>query len=123
MDGDEQMGLNPFEESQAEEEELLMSCWRIETKVCGPDCVAYDERSAQNPVFSPCILLNLQRAQAKSLANIAEELKRYNDSSEAAIQQAVESNEVALEQAEKRAEAKAYGEKVKEMDKPPPEIK
>jgi hypothetical protein len=126
MSGDEQMGLNPFEEEEHDEDELLMSCWRLESKVCGPDCVAYDERCRENPVFNPCLVLNLQRAQAKSLSNIAEEMKRQNDFYESDAAQLAEregQRRVEAEHRAAKAEAEAYAAKVKEMDKPPPEIK
>jgi hypothetical protein len=69
------------------------------------------------------MLLNIQRAQARSFSNIATELKRQNDMQESVLEQAVGASEEDLNSARKRAEAKAYAEKVKEMDPGPPEIK
>lgn len=99
---------NPFTEQA---EELEQFCWRDGARHCGSDCTAYDDRCEADPVWSPCLLLNLQRAQAKSHANIAAELKRQNDFYEAR-----------QETTDKKAQAEAYAKKVQEMDKPPPKI-
>ena len=106
---------NPFEDEGVVETE--QSCWRDSSRLCGDECVAFDDKSLDDPRWNPCLLLNLQRAQAKSHANIAFELKRFND-----VQH---SDELwgALASAKKKAEAEAYAEKVKEMDPGPPEIK
>jgi hypothetical protein len=98
------------------EEESEMYCWKDDTRSCGEDCVAFDVRSLDDSLWNPCLLLNLKRAKAKSLANIATELKRQNDFYEKA-------DEDMLRRLEKRRESEAYAAKVKEMDAPPPEVK
>jgi hypothetical protein len=112
---------NPFDGDGVTETE--QSCWKDSSRLCGDECVAFDEKSFEDPRWAPCLLLNIQRAQAKSHANIAAELKRQNDMQEAVIDQAVEASDEALSSAKKRAEAEAYAKKVKEMDPGPPEIK
>ena len=120
---------NPFSEQV---EEVEQYCWRDGARRCGVDCVAYDEKCEADAVWSPCLLLNLRRAQAKSHANIAAELKRQNDFYEGEAQELIKREgqrrvemEAELEkerQARKKAEAEAYAAKVKEMDAPPPKI-
>lgn len=120
---------NPF---AAQAEEVDQYCWRDSSRVCNTECVSYDDRCESDPVWSPCILINIQRAQAKSHANIAAELKRQNDFYEGEGQRQIEREgqrrvemEAELEkerQARKKAEAEAYAQKVKEMDQPPPKV-
>lgn len=107
---------NPFVEPV---EEIDQYCWRDTGRPCSSECVAYDEKSQVNGLWSPCILLNLKRAQAKSYANIAAELKRYNDRKDAYDKEL----RSVLAHTAKKTESQAYAEKVKEMDRPPPEIK
>lgn len=102
---------NPF---VGEEQEQF--CWREPGRPCGVDCVAYDDRCETDPLWNPCLLLNLKRAKAKSLANISMELKRQNDFYE-------KEGEEQRKRMEKRVQADAYAQKVREMDPGPPEIK
>lgn len=120
---------NPF---AGPAEELEQFCWRDAARHCSSECVAYDEKCESDPIWNPCLLLNLKRAQAKSHANIAAEMKRQNDFYSEEGQRQIEregQRRVALEaelekerQARKKAEAEAYAEKVREMDTPPPKI-
>lgn len=96
---------NPFVPSGEEESE--QTCWRDSARYCGEDCVAFDDKSLTDPRWMPCTILNVKRAQAKSFANIAAELQRFNDG---------------MASSAKKAESQAYAEKVKEMDAPPPKI-
>jgi hypothetical protein len=102
---------NPFVEGE-EVLESEQTCWKDAARLCGDECVAYDEKCEDNPLWKPCLLLNLKRAQAKSYANIAAELKRLNDALEGAGTSA-----------EKRAAADALAQKLKETDPGPPEIR
>jgi hypothetical protein len=106
---------NPF---AAQAEEVDQYCWRDSSRVCNTECVSYDDRCEADPVWSPCILINIQRAQAKSHANIATELKRQNDLSESEAQRQIGREG----QLQKKAEAEAYAKKVQEMDQPPPKV-
>lgn len=117
---------NPFEEEP--DVELEQTCWRDSSRYCGKECVSYDERCETDPRWTPCLLLNLKRAEAKSYASISLEMKRFNDAghtsnfvnaSEADIKKALSMREAA----HKKEEAEAYARKVQEMDVPPPEIK
>lgn len=119
---------NPF----AEGEEVLeneQTCWRDAAKLCGDDCVAYDEKCEDNPLWKPCLLLNLERAKAKSYANIAAELKRFNDRQAAGDEDLKKAMEFVAGKTKERGvfaskeEAEAYARQVKEMDPGPPEIK
>lgn len=122
---------NPF--VQEEDGSQDQYCWRDGSRMCQGECVAYDDRCQADPVWSPCILLNIQRAQAKSHANLAAELKRYNDIKQEEKDKIREAfshikPELVTEPGERRnfaskEEAEAYAQKLKEMDKPPPEIK
>jgi len=72
---------NPFldrvvEVEEAEEgNETALFCWKDTTRGCGPDCVAFEERCQEDQRFSPCILLNVRRQEAKALSAIAVELQ------------------------------------------------
>lgn len=102
---------NPFEGAE-EVLESEQTCWRDAAKLCGDDCVAYDEKCEDSPLWKPCLLLNLKRAKAKSFANIAAELKRLNDALEGASTSA-----------EKRAAAEALAQHIRDNDPGPPEIR
>lgn len=106
---------NPF---AGPAEELEQFCWRDAARHCSSECVAYDEKCEADPIWNPCILINIQRAQAKSFANIAAEMKRVNDKKDASDE---EIRNVLVAAAKKR-ESEAYAEKVKDMDAPPPKI-
>jgi|GEM_PF-5962813 len=97
-------------------EEQDQYCWREPGRPCGLDCTAYDERCETDPLWKPCLLLNIQRAQAKSFANIAVELKRQNDFYESEAGAAVK-------RIEKQSQAAAYARQIRESDPGPPEIK
>ncbi len=113
---------NPFDGDDVIEEEEQF-CWRDSSRLCGKECVAYDEKCEGDSRWLPCILLNIQRAQAKSFANIATELKRYNDRKDTSDEEMRDVLVGVNEMRRKREEADAYAEKLKEMDQPPPEIK
>lgn len=113
---------NPFVSDDVVDESE-QTCWRDSGRMCGDDCVAYDEKCETDPRWLPCMLLNIQRAQARSFSNIATELKRQNDMSTTVIEQAEEANEQALSSAKKHADAKAYADHVRDTDPGPPEIK
>lgn len=113
---------NPF----VDNDEVLESdqtCWRDAARMCGEDCVAYDDKCESDPRWLPCTLLNLKRAQAKSFANIATELKRLNDRKDAADEEIRNVLVATNEHASKKAASEAYARKLKEMDPGPPEIK
>jgi len=100
---------NPFTE------EVEQFCWRDSGRQCGGECVAYDDRCEVDPIWSPCLLINIKRAKAKSLANLSVETKRFNDR--------FVQDEEQVKRLEKLRATEAYARKVKEMDAPPPEIK
>ena len=124
-------GENPFVEDESSGSE--MTCWRDGARYCEDDCVAYEDKCADDPRFFPCVLLNIKRAKAKSFANIAQELKKLNETmdqnsgfvapSNEEVKEALKRMEARDESAQRRAEAEAYAQKVKEMDPGPPEIK
>lgn len=105
--------------------ETTMMCWKETTRVCGGDCVAFDERSMRDPRFSLCIVLNSERQQAVSLAGIKSQLQRQCDFAEKEsaiiIQEAVDAKRLRVEY-DKRCEAEARAQKIKDLDRPPPEV-
>jgi hypothetical protein len=109
---------NPFEDppeiDDMEVEEVGLVCWRESGRVCGPDCPAFEEKSIEEPLWNCCILINLRRAQAKSFANIAAELKRLNDNSETLVSPDEQ------ESLEARRRAKDLKEALDERDQKPP---
>ena len=115
---------NPFD---VVDEELV--CWRDSSRLCSSSCVAYQEKCEEDPRFLPCILLNIQRGQAKSFANIATELKRYNDHRDSAYEEMEASIRYLSDKTKKpgafssKEEAEKYAQQIKEMDPGPPEIK
>ena len=114
------------------EEEGVSVCWRDAARACGEDCTAFDDRFEEDPRFLPCLLLNIQRQQAKSFSRLAQELKNLNDTmdqnsrfvapSEEDVKEALNRMR-AEESAQKRQEAEAYAQKMKELTPDPPEIK
>jgi hypothetical protein len=112
---------NPFvDENALEEDEQVICCWRNISRVCGPDCVAFDERSLNDGRFSACLLINNERTKSRALAALAtigHELKRQNDFYESDARKELEKAN------KKRVEAEAYAQKLKDLDKPPPEVK
>ena len=140
---------NPFEEDDVVEVEQF--CWRDSSRLCSGECVAYDEKCEGDARWLPCVLLNTQRAQAKSFANIAAELKRHNDREsptniatelkryndrKSASDEGMRDALSHIRETQKepgffargrkftsKEESDAYAQKLKEMDQPPPEIK
>lgn len=120
---------NPFIDEMEESEQM---CWRDGSRMCGQDCVAYDEKCEDDSRWLPCTLLNIKRAKAKSFSLLAQELRKLNDTmdqnsrfvapSEEDVKEALNRMR-AEESAQKRQEAEAYAQKIKEMDPGPPEIK
>jgi hypothetical protein len=46
-------------------------CWVSQTRECGADCPAFDERALTNPEIKPCSVLNGMRSIAISLDRLA----------------------------------------------------
>lgn len=122
---------NPFDDDE-NGVESDQTCWRDSTRMCGEDCVAYDDKCEEDPRWLPCTLLNLKRARAKSFSNIAMEMKRYNDHRDSAYQELESSIRYLSDKADKakktgtfasKEEAEKYAKQIKEMDPGPPEIK
>jgi hypothetical protein len=57
-------------EDQNEEQVQVLGCWLEHIRICGPDCVAFDERSTSDPRFNPCMVLNVGRSVMVSLAGL-----------------------------------------------------
>lgn len=76
------------------------------------ECAAFDERHAVNDGYTPCMLLNIQRGQQRSLALIAQELKRQNDVAE-----------LALNRSSKAEAGDKLRQRIGEVTAPPPDIK
>jgi len=112
---------NPFVEEDEEGGGDQM-CWRDSTRYCGSECTAYDERCHQDLRWSPCLILNIKRVQSKSQANIAIEMKRYNDQKDDDDKKLGETLKD-FQSWRKRQESEAYAAKIREMDVPPPEVK
>lgn len=112
---------NPFLDNSPGESEL--TCWKDGARYCADDCVAYEDKCEGDPRFSPCLLLNIQRAQAKSFANIAQELKRHNDWEHRHGEEMREFQETMRQRRHSKEESMAYALKLKEMDPGPPEIR
>ena len=113
MTGEEEVfedELDIVSEGDAEDEveETLIFCWRDANRACGPECTAYDARALEDDRFSTCMILNTERASSRSYAVIGQELKRLNDAAAVGT---------------KKTDSEAYAAKLKELDKPPPEVK
>lgn len=113
-------GQNPFEEGEAVEEEEMI-CWKDSTRVCGPDCVAFDERSIGQSTLTSCWLINLGRSAAKNLSTLADgvvgiskQLSRQNDFYDKDRDKAA-----SRENRRRAAELKA---EIERQDSPPPEV-
>lgn len=65
---EEQQEEQQEEEPVGEPEEA--GCWLDHARICGYDCVAYDDRHQGNPVFNACLILNVGRSLVVSLAGI-----------------------------------------------------
>lgn len=59
-----------LEEQEEEKKDPELGCWMNLARICGPDCVAFDDRSWNDPRFNPCIALNVGRSIMVSLAGI-----------------------------------------------------
>jgi hypothetical protein len=66
MTDDQEEGV----ETIVQVESNSLYCWREPARECGGDCVAYDDRCQGNPVFSPCLLLNIKRSLAVSISGL-----------------------------------------------------
>lgn len=105
---------NPFvdlEEVDGDSEEELIFCWKNSNRACSPDCVAFDERALDDDRFSSCIMINVKRADSKALATIGAQLKRQNEAYE----------QFAVKASGKKA-SEEYAQKLKELDRDPPEV-
>ena len=107
---------NPFTDDLGDDEQVIY-CWRDTSRACNVDCVAFDERSLGDERFNACILINVKRADSKSLSLIGTQLKRQNDFYDSDAAREVERAN------QKRLEAEAYAQKLKDLDKSPPEVK
>ena len=98
---------NPFidPDVMAEDEELeeALICWKDSSRVCGPDCVAYDPMSDSDMRFFSCVLINNDRALAKSVLRLSKAL-------------------MADPTTQKKEEAERLRRQLKEMDQPPPKV-
>ena len=119
---------NPFTDDLGDDEQVIY-CWRDTSRACNVDCVAFDERSLGDERFNACILINIKRADSKSLSMIGTQLKRHTDLEEKSSQRFyTPSDEEVAEglrrrQAEQKKQSEDYAQKVKELDREPPEVK
>ena len=63
-----------IEQPQDDPDGPELGCWMNFSRICGEDCVAYDERSIADPRFNPCIMLNVGRSIMASLAGLEKAL-------------------------------------------------
>lgn len=68
------MDENPFIENDQQETDI--TCCFDGDRICGPDCIAFDGRFEGDDRFSACILINLGRQVAKSLAGLAQAFRQ-----------------------------------------------
>lgn len=92
-------------------DELEQFCWKASDRHCSSECVAYDPRCESDPRWTPCLLLNTDRAQARALNKLAEEAQKLTGFVKA-------ENDLL-----KKGSAREYAEKLKEMDPPPPKAR
>ena len=68
------------DEHAVQADELI--CWMSTERICGGDCVAYEERFEGDPRISPCMLLNVAKSGAHALNLIGIAAKQKNRTTE-----------------------------------------